>query len=297
MKKLLTLLMVCAYVAISAVSVAAEESSISEDPFCGIEVTKEDQVVLTEAGSKSDMPIDVVINDKFLASEVRMHEGDIYVSLKALLGALNAGDVTFNSERYRAEAVGDQVEAFFPINRKDILWNGQILDMPGPTVVQDGVTWVPLRFVAELLGVSIHWDKTFYMVVLRSPNAVNTEYLGQRSYTYNEVQVFSRLVMKEAGGESYEAMHGVASVVMNRVKSRTFDNTVYNTIYDTKGTVQFPPAHDDKFATTVPNFNSVRAVKKVLRGENSVGTSLYFNTRPFKGKSIYKVVDGVYFCY
>ena len=68
---------------------------------------------------------------------------------------------------------------------------------------------------------------------------------------------------------------GVASTVLNRVRSKEFPDTVKDVIFDTKYSVQFPPAHTDKFNNT-PSKESTIAAKCALNGVNIVGNSLYF---------------------
>ena len=47
-----------------------------------------------------------------------------------------------------------------------------------------------------------------------------------------ELELFARLIQCEAGGEGDNGMRAVASVVMNRVRTRTGEYGRYNTIRD-----------------------------------------------------------------
>lgn len=52
-------------------------------------------------------------------------------------------------------------------------------------------------------------------------------------FTYDELDLLARLVHAEAGGESFDTKMKVASVVMNRVASDKFPNTIKDVIYQT----------------------------------------------------------------
>ena len=72
------------------------------------------------------------------------------------------------------------------------------------------------------------------------------------SYTDQDLDLLARLVTAEAGGEPLEAQVGVAAVVLNRVQSSKFPNSIYDVIYAPN---QFSPVRKgwiNKPATTTP---------------------------------------------
>lgn len=88
-------------------------------------------------------------------------------------------------------------------------------------------------------------DKTKYTYLQEDtcPYEDATESLDSESVTtyyeltYDEIDMLARLVYLEAGGESYECMKGVASVVLNRMTSTGM--SLYDVIYEPN---QFSPA-------------------------------------------------------
>lgn len=72
-----------------------------------------------------------------------------------------------------------------------------------------------------------------------------------------------------------EGKIGVANVVLNRVNSPLFDDTVYQVIFDRKYGVQFTPTANGSIYHT-PTGDSIIAAKRALLGENTAGESLYF---------------------
>ena len=97
------------------------------------------------------------------------------------------------------------------------------------------------------------------------------------------IQVFSQLVQAEAGAESYAGKVAVASVVLNRVDSKDFPDTIKEVIYQkANGYYQFSPVMDGMIHNT-PSADAKRAVADALDGRND-HTSLFFYN-PAKAKS------------
>lgn len=98
--------------------------------------------------------------------------------------------------------------------------------------------------------------------------------------------LLAALIYCEAGNQSYEGMVAVGAVVMNRVYSSSFPNSVSEVIYQSG---QFTPAYsgalDSALANGVPS-TCYDAAVAALNGENPVGGALYFNTGSGKGTKI-----------
>ncbi|MPM79138.1 hypothetical protein SDC9_126170 [bioreactor metagenome] len=70
---------------------------------------------------------------------------------------------------------------------------------------------------------------------------------------------------------------GVGSVILNRVASPLFPNTIYDVIFDARGgSYQFSPARSGVI-NREPNAESTIAAKLCLDGAREAGGSLYFN--------------------
>lgn len=87
--------------------------------------------------------------------------------------------------------------------------------------------------------------------------------------------MLAALIQCEAGGESYEGKLAVGSVVMNRVSSSRFPNTVAGVIYQGG---QFSPVASGRFASVLAagaNSSCTQAAAEVLGGNITIGC-LYF---------------------
>ena len=90
----------------------------------------------------------------------------------------------------------------------------------------------------------------------------------------NDLNLLSRLVYGEARGEPYSGQVAVAAVVLNRVKSSSFPNTVAGVIYQ-RGA--FDVVTDGQI-NLAPDSNAKKAAQDALNGwDPSYGAIYYFN--------------------
>lgn len=93
----------------------------------------------------------------------------------------------------------------------------------------------------------------------------------------SDAYLLACLVYSESGNQSYEGQLAVANVVLNRVKSPLFPNTISEVIYQ-KG--QFSPASSGTLASVLasgPSQTSIKAANDALAGVNNIGNYLFFN--------------------
>ena len=85
----------------------------------------------------------------------------------------------------------------------------------------------------------------------------------------------SRIIHAESRGEPIDGKIAVGNVILNRVKSHEFPNTIYNVIFDRKPSVQFEPIINGSIYNS-PGKDSIKAAKHALSGTDVAGKSLYF---------------------
>ncbi|MBX5465051.1 MAG: LysM peptidoglycan-binding domain-containing protein [Clostridia bacterium] len=92
-----------------------------------------------------------------------------------------------------------------------------------------------------------------------------------------ERDLLARLVTAEAGGEPFLAQVGVAAVVLNRVRSPLFPDTVTGVIYqvDAWGNYQFTPVLNG-WINRPATATAYQAVDEALAGVDPTGGALYF---------------------
>ena len=102
--------------------------------------------------------------------------------------------------------------------------------------------------------------------------------------TSNDLNLLARLVYGEARGEPYSGQVAVAAVVLNRVRSSSFPNSVSGVIYQ-KGA--FDVVSDGQINLT-PNDTARKAAQDALNGwDPSYGAVYYFNPSTATNKWIW----------
>ena len=91
-------------------------------------------------------------------------------------------------------------------------------------------------------------------------------------YQESEVRILARLVSGEARGEPYVGQVAVAAVVLNRVKSPSFPNTISGVIFQ-RGA--FDAVWDGQFDLE-PTTSCIRAARDALNGWDPTGGCLYY---------------------
>lgn len=88
----------------------------------------------------------------------------------------------------------------------------------------------------------------------------------------NDLKIMANAVYGEARGEPYEGQVAVAAVILNRVRSESFPNTVYGVIFQPRA---FTAVADGQIYLT-PNQKAREAVEDALNGWDPTGGCLYY---------------------
>lgn len=96
--------------------------------------------------------------------------------------------------------------------------------------------------------------------------------LGEQEY-----QILLKIVEAEAGGEDTTGKMLVANVVMNRVRSGQFPNTISEVVYQrSEGKAQFSPTADGRIDQVTVSSDTVEAVSRVMSEEDLSAGAMYF---------------------
>lgn len=103
--------------------------------------------------------------------------------------------------------------------------------------------------------------------------------ISEVSFAEGDRNLLANLIYCEAGGEPYEGKVAVGSVVMNRVLSSVYPNTIVGVIYQNK---QFSPVASGRLALALTEGRATpscyQAADEVMAGTTNVDTCLYFRT-------------------
>ena len=99
------------------------------------------------------------------------------------------------------------------------------------------------------------------------------------SASASEQELLAALIFCEAGNQPYDGQVAVGAVVMNRVRSGSFPDTITDVIYQSG---QFTPAMtgwlDSVLASGGYTDSAMQAAADALAGSNPIGDCLYFST-------------------
>ncbi len=111
-----------------------------------------------------------------------------------------------------------------------------------------------------------------------------------------EYQVLLKIVEAEAGGEDSTGRMLVANVIMNRVRSTRFPNSITDVVYQRcGGKAQFSPVTDGRIDSVRVSPETVEAVARAVNGEDASGGALYFrsvySSSAWFDQSLHRVVE------
>lgn len=242
-----------------------------------------------------ETPVCMTVNGNYIKAEnpAYLEKGYTMVPVRTISDALACDSIQWDEKSGTAVIKKDSVSVTIKKGSKTATVNGKNVTMDTSAIIRNDRFYVPVRFVAETFQTEVNWDAATYTVHLTAPNVtVPTSMIGSRGYSDEDLYWLSRIIHAESQGESMNGKIGVANVVLNRVKSSLFANTVKEVIFDQNYGVQFTPTANGTIYQT-PLGDSVVAAKRAFLGENTIGESLYFlnpriatsfwivNNRPF----------------
>ena len=134
---------------------------------------------------------------------------------------------------------------------------------------------------AEYVDIDFHIDEGETMVAIQKREEAErkaklTANQGAVVVGGDDTRLLAALIYCEAGGESYNGKLAVGAVVMNRVRSPAYPNTISSVIY---ASGQFTPAINGKVARVyggdIPE-SCYQAAQAAIAGETNVGGATHF---------------------
>ncbi|MGI6642460.1 MAG: cell wall hydrolase [Bacillota bacterium] len=108
--------------------------------------------------------------------------------------------------------------------------------------------------------------------ILSIPSTAEAYSPWTRSYSDDELWLLARVVYAEAEGEPYLGKVAIAAVVLNRVDSTLFSDTIAGVIYEPW---QFSCVGNWMF-NSHPSRDSIAAAREALNGHDPTGGALYY---------------------
>ncbi len=107
-----------------------------------------------------------------------------------------------------------------------------------------------------------------------------------------EIEILQRIVEAEATGEDTKGKILVANVILNRVKDDNFPDTIKEVVFQKDGgTYQFSPIKDKRYWSVKISGDTIKAVERVMQGEDYSKGALYFSARSKADKNSMRWFD------
>lgn len=254
--------------------------------------------VSTDANNSFFAPVCVNVNGNYVKTNNHAYlSGDHTLVSFRDIGDIFSSSVTWHPETASAKILSGGTSITVTNGKKSASVNGKNVILKTPATIVNDRFYVPLRFLAETFGAKVTWNATTLTANIVSDKATVPAHLkGSAPYSEDELYWLSRIVNAEAQGEINKGKVAVANVVLNRVESNEFPDTVYDVIFDRNYGVQFTPIADGSIYNN-PTRASVIAAKRALLGEDVSRQCLYFlnpktatNSWIVKNRKFYKTI-------
>ena len=216
----------------------------------------------------------------------------LYLPLRAFANSLGNATVTYN----KATRTATLSMPGLYLTATDAGFVTYANDRPlfsfSPNVLMsNGKMYIPASALMKATGVSIISETSGAVRISGTYKALAS---ASQFYREDEVYWLSKIISAESKGESLIGQIAVGDVILNRVKSPLYPNTIYGVIFDRKYGVQFSPTLDGTIYRDA-SYTSVLAAKICLEGTSLSDNALFFlNPRAAESNWIVKSREYAY---
>ncbi len=215
--------------------------------------------------------IQVSRNGKSIGTRALFINGTYYIPLREFISKTTSMKITYSQSTKTLTVSGGGLYMSASDGAYAIYANDRVLfDITPAKIMSDGRMYIPAKTLAKALGLNMKMGS-----VLDFSGAVNPLVHASKFYAEDEVYWLSRIISAESRGEPLVGQIAVGNVVMNRVKSKSFPNTIWGVVFDRKYGVQFSPVANGTIYNS-PAYTSVLAAKIVLEGFSLSEDIIYF---------------------
>lgn len=220
-------------------------------------------------------PIKLNINGRqVLQGRVFNLGGITYVPMFAFADWLGNFTYSYNDKTATGRVEGENLEIIAHEGDLYIIANGRYFYTGREVMRLGNEIYVPILPITKALNSRVQWRDDlggFYV------SSGDTRLLKNASQVYRDDEVYwlARIISAESRGESMKGKMAVGNVVLNRVRSTAYPNTIYGVIFDRRYGTQFSPVDNGTIYNT-PTEESIIAAKMCLEGYSISESILYF---------------------
>ena len=218
------------------------------------------------------------VDGEYVSVEVArvQHDGVTYVALAPMAKELDESvQIGWDGSSSTVTVKSSKLSLTAKVGQLYIQANGRYLYVPEGVQMVGGKVTVPLSVLVKAFDARLSWDAASgTAVVNRGSGAIQS---GDSYYNQDDLFWLSRVVYAESGNQSLDGKIAVANVVLNRVKSPIFPNTIEGVLAQKN---QFPTYGSGSLAKRTPHEGSIIAAKLAMDGavvEEAAG-ALYFDS-------------------
>ena len=215
----------------------------------------------------------ITVNGKTLSENALEINGATYLPLRAFLNSLGNATVSYNKTTRTAVATLDGLVISVSDGAYVTYANGRPLFSFTPAVLMsNGKMYIPQLAILKAVGLR---EPKISGSTLAYSGSYKPLVHASSYYREDEVLWLSKIISAESRGEPILGQIAVGNVIMNRVKSSSFPNTIWGVIFDKRYGIQFSPVAD-KTIYLDPTYNATLAAKICLEGTSLSEDTLYF---------------------
>lgn len=221
------------------------------------------------------MAVDLYLNGRrVLQGQCADIGGEIYVPVQRFAELFGSFKTTYEQDIERVTISGTDLYIDVKVGESYITVNERIFYTGTKVLSLGGWIFVPLSSMAKAMDASLTVKKGYYEAYLTSGDPSSVVWADDY-YNATDLYWLSRIISAEAKGEPFAGQIAVGNVVLNRVRSADFPNTVKGVVFDSKYGIQFSPVASGTIYNT-PTSTAVMAAKICLEGYSLSDRMIYF---------------------
>lgn len=236
--------------------------------------------------------VKVYIDNTPFSGDIQVQNYTTYVGIRSFSTEMYpSATVTYSADTRTLTVKTDALTLQCTDGSNYLVANGRYLYHEQPIYMKGGRMYAPILLLYRAFDASIKWsDSLGGFSVTRGSGGIAP---GSSRYKSDEVYWLSRIISAEARGEPLRGKIAVGNVILNRVRSGNFPNTIYSVIFDKKFGVQFTPAATGAIYQT-PTEESIIAAKICLEGY-TLSTGILYFVNPTKAPNSWASKNRAYF--
>ena len=200
--------------------------------------------------------------------------GTVYVPVQRFADLFGSFRTVYTEATEQVVITGTNLSITVKVGDPYITVNERIFYTGKKVISLGGWIFVPLTSMSKAVNAKVTIRQGYYDAFITSGDPSKVLWASDY-YDSTDLYWLSRIISAEAKGEPFAGQIAVGNVVLNRVRSSQFPNTVKGVIFDTKYGTQFSPVSSGTIYNT-PTASAVRAAKICLEGYSLSTQMIYF---------------------